>query len=178
MLRRALLLLALIPAARAGLMPGRPLADVPIHMDGGKTLNLRDYRGKALLVAMISTTCSHCIEVTALLDKFQKEGAAHGFQVVEVAGDEGGLGAVRPFVSRYRPSFPVGYLDRGEFIKLANLRPDARPYVPILIFVDGKGLVRMQYMGDEAAMRNPEPTIRDTLNELMKTLVPAAPAKK
>jgi hypothetical protein len=176
MLRRFLLFLALIPAAYAALLPGHPMADVPINMDGGKVLNLRQYRGKALLVAMISTTCSHCIEVVGILDKFQKEGGPHGLQIVAVSGDEYGLGAIRPFISRYRPSFPVGYVDRPGFVKLANLRPDSRPFVPILMFVDPKGQVRMQYMGDEAAMRTPEPTIRATLNDLMKTL-PAGSAK-
>ena len=100
-----------------------------------------------------------------------------------MSGDEFGLGAVRPFVSRYRPDYPVGYVDKQNFIKLANLKPDSRPFVPILMFVDAKGLVRQQYYGDQAPMKTPEPTIRETLNEMMKTLVPppapkkAAPAK-
>jgi thiol-disulfide isomerase/thioredoxin len=177
MLRCVFLLLALIPAAYAALHPGRPLADVPISLEGGKKLNLRQYRGKALVVAMISTTCSHCIEVVEILNRFQKEGAAHGLQVVAVSGDEYGLGAVRPFVSRYRPDFPVGYVDKPGFIKLANLRPDARPFVPILMFVDPKGQVRQQYYGDDPPMKTPEPSIRSILNELMKELVPAAPQK-
>ena len=177
MLRRALLFLALLPAAHAALPFSRPLPDVLISLDGGKKLNLRQYRGKVLVVAMISTTCSHCVEVVGILNRFQQEGAAHGLQVVAVSGDEFGLGVVRPFVSRYRPDFPVGYVDKPSFIKLANLRPDSRPFVPILMFVDAKGQVRQQYYGDQAPMRTPEPTIRATLNELMKTLAPPAPKK-
>ncbi len=164
MLRRVFLFLALIPAVYAALPPGHPLPDVLISLEGGKKLNLRQYRGKALVVAMISTTCSHCIEVVEILNRFQN-------------GDEYGLGAIRPFISRYRPDFPVGYVDKPGFIKLANLRPDARPFVPILMFVDPKGQVRQQYYGDDPPMKTPEPTIRSTLNELMKELVPAAPQK-
>jgi len=177
MLRRAFLFLALIPAAHAALPFGRPLPDVLVSLDGGKKLDFRQYRGKALVVAMISTTCSHCIEVVSILNHFQQQGAAHGLQVVAVSGDEFGLGAVRPFVSRYRPDFPVGYVDKQDFIKLANLRPDSRPFVPILMFVDPKGQVRQQFFGDQAQMKTPEPTIRTTLNELMKELAPPAPQK-
>ena len=181
MLRRVFLFLAMIPVVYAALPSGRPLADVLISLDGGKKLNLRQYRGKALVVAMISTTCSHCIDVVGILNRLQQEAGPRGLQVVAVSGDEYGLGAVRPFVSRYRPDFPVGYVDKEGFIKLANLRPDSRPFVPILMFVDPKGQVRQQYYGDQAQMRTPEPTIRATLNELMKELAPAprkaAPAK-
>jgi thiol-disulfide isomerase/thioredoxin len=177
MLRRALLFLALIPAAHAALPFHRPLPDVLISLDGGKKLNFRQYRGKVLVVAMISTTCSHCVEVAGILNQIQKEGAAHGLQVVAVSGDEYGLGNVRPFVSRYQPDYPVGYVDKQNFIKLANLRPDSRPFVPILMFVDAKGQVRQQFYGDQAQMRMPEPTIRATLNELMKELAPPAPKK-
>src|SRR6266852_5437743 len=177
MLRRIFLFLALIPAAYAALPPGHPLPDVLISLDGGKKLNLRQYRGKALVVAMISTTCSHCVEVVGILNRLQQEGAAHGLQVVAVSGDEYGLGAIRPFISRYRPDFPVGYVDKAGFIKPANLRPDARPFVPILMFVDPQGQVRKQYYGDDPPMKTPEPSIRSILNELMKELVPAAPKK-
>jgi hypothetical protein len=41
--------------------------------------------------------------------------------------------------------------------------------------VDPKGQVRQQFYGDQAQMRMPEPTIRATLNELMKELAPPAP---
>jgi hypothetical protein len=45
------------------------------------------------------------------------------------------------------------------------------------MFVDPKGQVRQQFYGDQAQMRTPEPTIRSTLNELMKELAPPAPKK-
>jgi peroxiredoxin len=177
MLRRVLLILALIPAAHAALQNGFPLPDVPISLDGGKKLSLQQYRGKALVVAMISTTCKHCVEVLGLLNRVQQEGTARGLQVVAVAGDESGVTAVRSFVSRYRPAFPVGYLDQQSFLRLANLRLNARPFVPILMFVDPKGQVRQQYFGDRKDMLVPEPIIRSTVDELMKTLPPPAPKK-
>jgi thiol-disulfide isomerase/thioredoxin len=173
---RILLFFAMIPAAYAALQNGFPLPDVPIST-GGRTLNLRQYRGKALLVAMISTTCKHCAEVVGILNQIQREEAAHGLQVVAVAGDEAGLTTVQPFVSRYRPAFPVGWVDRQNFLKLANLKMTARPFVPILMFVDPKGQVRQEYFGDQKAMSAPEPIIRSTVSELMKTLAPPAPKK-
>jgi peroxiredoxin len=177
MLRGVLLFLVLIPAGYAALQNGFPLPDVPISMDGGKKLDLRQYRGKALVVAMISTTCRHCVEVVGILNRVQQENAAHGLQIVAVAGDERGITTVQPFVSRYRPAFPVGFVDKQGFLKLANLRPSARPFVPILMFVDPKGQVRQEYFGDQKNMLAPELIIRSTLSDLMKTLAPPAPKK-
>ncbi len=54
MLRHTLLVLGLATLAWAGLPPGRPLPDVPISQPGGKKLDLKQYRGKALVVALIS----------------------------------------------------------------------------------------------------------------------------
>ena len=60
MLRRFVILLGLTAMAYGGLPPGRPLPDVPISLDSGKKLDLKQYRGKALVLALIATTCADC----------------------------------------------------------------------------------------------------------------------
>lgn len=168
MLRYTLLALGLATFACAALPPGHPLPDVPIAQPGGKKLDLKQYRGKALVLALIRTTCKDCAQAVNLLKIMQAENASQGLQVVVAAGDANGATAIALFATQHKPNFPLGYLDRPAFIKIANLSPHDRPFVPVLLFVDPKGMVRVQLMGDDPLMKNLELTIRGTIRELLK----------
>jgi hypothetical protein len=168
MLRRVLLFFSLAVLAYAGLPPGRNLPDVPISQVGGKKLDLKQYRGKALVLAIVSTTCKDCGEVVDLLKQIQTEQAPHGLQVVVAAGDAHAENVIGPFAAAHKPNFPLGYLDRPAIIKLANLGPKDRPFVPIMLFVDARGAVRVQLFGNDPLMQKPEGIIRSTVRELLK----------
>jgi len=45
-------------------------------------------------------------------------------------------------------------------------------FVPILTFIDRKGMVRQQYIGDETYLRDPEKNVRASLDELLKGSAP------
>jgi len=166
MLRRVLFLFSLTAVAYAGLPPGRPLPDVPVSLVGGKKLDLKQYRGKALVLAIISTSCKDCGAVTDLLKKIQTEQASHGLQVVVAAG--GTEKVIGHFAAAHKPKFPLGYLNRPAIIKLANLGPKDRPFVPIMLFVDARGVIRVQLFGNDPLMLKPEGIIRSTIRELLK----------
>jgi len=168
MLRRVLLLSSLTVLAYAGLPPGRNLPDVPISQPGGKKLDLKQYRGKALVLAIISTTCKDCGEVVDLLKRIQTEQGPQGLQVVVAAGDPNAAAVLGPFIAVHKPNFPLGYLDRPAIMKLANLGPKDRPFVPIMLFVDARGAVRVQLFGNDPLMQKPEGIIRSTIRELLK----------
>jgi hypothetical protein len=168
MLRRVVFLFAMTVAAYAGLPPGRLLPDVPVSQVGGKKLDLKQYRGKALVLAIISTTCQDCGEVVDLLKGIQTEQGAHGLQVVVAAGDPNAAVAIGPFTAEHKPNFPFGYLDRAAIVKLANIGPKDRPFVPIMLFVDARGAVRVQLFGNDPLMQKPEGIIRSTIRELLK----------
>ena len=168
MLRRVLFLFSLTILVYAGLPPGRNLPDVPVSQPGGKKLDLKQYRGKALVLAIISTTCQDCGEVVDLLKLIQTEQGPRGLQVVVAAGDPSAASAIGPFAATHKPNFPLGYLDRPAIMKIANLGPKDRPFVPILLFVDAMGAVRVQLFGDDSLMKKPESIIRSTVRELMK----------
>src|SRR5260221_11821616 len=103
MLRRVVFLLALTVVVYAGLPPGRLLPDVPVSQMGGKKLDLKQYRGKALVLAIISTTCKDCGEVVDLLKLIQTEQAPHGLQEVGAAGYPNAAGVPGPFAARPKP---------------------------------------------------------------------------
>jgi len=168
MLRRVVFLLALTVAVYAGLPPGRNLPDVPVSLVGGKKLDLKQYRGKALVLAIVSTTCKDCGEVVDLLKQIQTEQGPHGLQIVVAAGDPHAENVLAPFIAVHKPNFPLGYLDRPAIIKVANIGPKDRPFVPIMLFVDARGAVRVQLFGNDPLMKKPEGIIRSTIRELLK----------
>jgi hypothetical protein len=168
MLHRVVLLFALTVGVYAGLPPGRNLPDVPISQVGGKKLDLKQYRGKAVVLAIISTTCQDCGQVVDLLKLIQTEQGPHGLQVVVAAGDPNAAIALGPFAASHQPNFPLGYLDRPAIMKLANIGPKDRPFVPIMMFVDARGAVRVQLFGNDPLMKQPEGIIRSTVRELLK----------
>ena len=168
MLRRVVFLIALTVVSYAGLPPGRPLPDVPVSLIVGKKLDLKQYRGKALVLAIVSTTCQDCGDVVDLLKLIQTEQGSHGLQVVVAAGDPNAAAALGPFIGAHKPNYPLGYLDRAAIMKVANIGPKDRPFVPIMLFVDAKGAVRVQLFGNDPLMKQPEGIIRSTIRELLK----------
>jgi len=168
MLRRIVILLGLTVMAYAGLPPGRPLPDVPISGAGGRKLDLKTYRGKALVVALIAISCKHCATVLDVLKKLQVEDGPRGLRIVAAAGDENAAATFGKYASEHQLNFPFGYVDHAALIKLANVGPKDRPFVPILMFVDGKGFVRVEMFGNDPLLEMPERILRDTVRELMK----------
>jgi peroxiredoxin len=152
MLKRIFALLLLAASLAFAVRTPRPLADVPIPTPNGKTIDLKQYRGKVVLIALISTSCSDCIASIDLLNKLQAQFGPRGFSVIGVATGLDVEKNIKGFVDRYRPGFPVGYITEQPFRKLADIGPDDRPYVPMFMFIDKKGTVRFEYTAIDGLM--------------------------
>jgi thiol-disulfide isomerase/thioredoxin len=169
-LRTLVLLLSLGALAQAASQVPFPLDDVPIHAAGDPPhmgpgnvpvpskpsmaiIDIKKYRGKAVIVAMISMTCGHCINAVQYLIEIQKEYGPQGLQVVGLAGDKDSELNLPLWLQRFRPNFPFGFLDQAPFLKLAGLPPDGRPFAPILLFVDPRGVVRDRKFGNDKDMK-------------------------
>ena len=172
MLRRTVVLLCL--AAIAFAKTPRPLTMLPIHTPEGKTIDLRKFKGKAMVLVIFSTSCDDCVAVIRLMDGIQKEYASQGLQVIGAAGDENARYLLAPFINRYRPTFPIGFLTKEEIIKLADVAKDARPVAPIVLFIDRWSTVRYQYYGNDVIFKDAAKNLR--YMSLAMTKVP--PAKK
>ena len=151
MSRKVLLLLLTACLAFAVKTP-RPLADVPISLVNGGRIDLKHYRGKVMLIALISTTCPDCITSVDLLNKMQKEFGPRGFVPIAVAVGLDAEKNTKGFIERYRPEFPMGYVLEDPFRQLADLGPRDRPFVPVFLFIDKKGTVRFEYTAIDALM--------------------------
>ena len=172
-LRTLVLCLCLGSLAPAALPPGFPLADVPISASVGKTkIDLKQYRGKPMILLMTSLTCGHCVNAAQVLNEIQKEYRPRGLQVVGVAGGKGASTQVAGWSAHFAPEFPYGYLEKDDFLKLAGLPPDARPFVPVVLFIDPKGMVRLRLFGNDKQMKNTNDALIGATKELMGESMP------
>jgi thiol-disulfide isomerase/thioredoxin len=146
----------------------RPLADMTIPVPNGKGIDLKSYRGKVLLLAVISTDCGPCIASIDILNRVQKDFGAQAFQVVAAAGDLNAQYLLQPFKQRYRPIFPIGYLSTDQIIQLGAFTKEDHPFAPIFLFVDRKGVVRQQLSGDSAFFKAEEASTRRVIQDMLK----------
>ena len=73
--------------------------------------------------------------------------APKGFRVVE-----GAINAdpdVPGFIQRFMPAFPVGIADSSAAREYMQLPPMERSFVPFMVFIDRKGMIRAQYTGSD-----------------------------
>jgi hypothetical protein len=183
MLRRCVLTLCLASIVFA--KTPRPLANIPIQTPDRKGIDLKKYRGKVILLVLFATSCDECVGVVNLMGKLEKDYAARGFQAIGAAVDDNAAYLVTPFVQRYRPTFPIGFLEKEALIKIADIPQGQRPYVPIMMFIDHKGNVRVQYYGNDSFLKEVEKgtraivtgliNARDSGQEPQRVTAPAPP---
>ena len=167
MIRFVIAFVCLLVSVQGASIP-RPLADVSVPTPDGKKIRLSQYRGKVMLVALISTTCEHCITSMQLLSQLQKEYGPRGLQVFAVAADDMAAKMVGPLTRLRQPGFPLGYLDQNTTMQLCDFKREDHPFVPMYMFVDKKGTVRFQYSGDTDFFKAEEKNTRILIEGLLK----------
>lgn len=146
----------------------RVAPDLAIHMDGKPDLRLSAYKGKVVLLALLNTGCSHCQAFARELGAIEKDYRAKGVQVLAAVFDTGAKAGLTEFRSKYVQGYPVGYSDEATVLKW--LGPDAEQgyFVPIVAFIDRKGRLVSQHLGDNALFQDPERNIRAKLDKLIR----------
>ena len=165
MLRAVLVSLCLLISVEGDSTP-RPLADVTVPITNGKPIRLNQYRGKVMMIALISVTCDHCAASLKLLDQLQKEYGPRGFQAFAIAADDNAEKMLS--VLHVKQEYPVGYLDQITTTQLFDFKPNDHPFVPMYMFVDKKGTVRFQYPGKDDFFKNEEKNTRTLIEGLLK----------
>jgi thiol-disulfide isomerase/thioredoxin len=163
--RRILTFLCLISVCFA--QHSRKCADVPIKTTDGKILHIPQYRGKAVMIVMFSTTCDHCLVMLELARRMQQELGPHGLQTIAISIDDTDRN-VQPYAQRYRFPFPVGYLTPEPALQLADMKKGEHPIVPLVIFVNWQGDVHLQYNASDPIFNQGEKGIRQIASALCR----------
>lgn len=166
---KALTAIFLVAASAFSATVPRPAPELAIQMTDGSQVLLSKYRGKVVCLALVFTTCPHCQKTTLLLDQLQKEYAPKGVQVLEAAFNDNAAGLVPAFSAQFvKGTFPVGALDRSTVLEFLQLPVMAQFFVPIVVFVDRKGNIVAQHIGDEEFFRSQDVSFRSALDTLVK----------
>jgi hypothetical protein len=101
-----------------------------------------------------------------------------GVQVLEGAFNPEAPQRLGEFIQQYKPSFPVGLVDPNfvsNYAQLATLGGRI-PKVPLLFFIDRKGVIRAQFFGDDPLFMQGDPAanIRAEIDKLLKEGAPLA----
>lgn len=146
----------------------RPAPEFAINMPGGGQKLLSSYKGKPVLLAFFFTTCPHCQDMSRLLSsQIVPEYAPKGVQFLAAAFDDNAKDMVADFAQKYVKGFPIGWVDRGsvyEFLQKSIVVP---LYVPIMVFIDRKGIIQSEYIGDNVFLHDPPKNVRAELDKLL-----------
>lgn len=179
MTRRISILILAAAWAAAGQQVPRKAPPFTINLNGGKKVQLEEYKGKGVILAFILTTCSHCQATTGLLNRLQTEYGPRGLQVLESAIDQGAEAFVPRFIQQFQAKFPVGFSDFPAAQTFMQHPPMKTMYMPGLVFIDRQGTIVAQYIGNDPDMSEAlqEKTFRTQIEKILKAPA-AAPGTK
>ena len=167
MLRRSFLLSTLaLPAFAAATVP-RKAGEFVIQLPDGSRQLLSQYRGKVVLLEFLYTTCPHCQVSSQKLTQFQREYGPKGFQALGVAFNQMAKMLVPDFVRDFKVGFPVGYSEREPVTNFLQHPVDEGLSVPQLVFIDRKGMVRVQSLPRNDQTTNVEANMRKHIEQLL-----------
>ena len=131
------------PTVRAALQPSeerKPAADFALQDASNKTVKLKDYRGKVVLLDFWATWCTGCRKEIPWFSEFQARYGAKGFAVVGVSLDEGGWTVLKPFLAEAKVPYQM----------LLGDDPTAKRYgirnLPDTFLIDREGKVAAVYI--------------------------------
>ncbi len=111
----------------------------------GPELVMAGLRGKPLLINFWATWCAPCVREMPEIDRFHREFAPRGWQVLGLAID--GAAPVREFLSRVKVGFTIGLagLDGTELVRSLG---NAQGSLPFSVMINAKGQVLQRKLGE------------------------------
>ncbi|HYP08962.1 MAG TPA: TlpA disulfide reductase family protein [Bryobacteraceae bacterium] len=149
----------------AAIIP-RQAPEYVINVPGRGQELLSKHKGKVVVLEFLMTTCPHCQDSAKVLSKLQREFGSK-MQVLGVAINPNP--DVAGFTRQYATDFLVGSNTRETamgFLQHSIMAPNF--YVPQMVFIDKKGVIRAQYGGtDNFLNAAQEMNIRNMINRLL-----------
>ncbi|MCB9639119.1 MAG: TlpA family protein disulfide reductase [Myxococcales bacterium] len=143
-----------------------PAPDFQLRDLRGDTHQLKDFRGKVVLLNFWATWCSPCLKELQHFQKMYEVHKKEGLEIVAVSVDEAQTVAqVGPLINRYGYNFRVLLDTEGRVVTQFN----PNRHNPFSVLIDRKGNMRMNHQGytpgDEIEM---EKIVKQLLQESAK----------
>src|SRR5690349_19291675 len=119
----------------------RPAPEFRIVESSVRTTQLSRLRGRAVLLAFISTECVHCQRASLVFEQLLHEFSGK-LQVAEIAFNEGADGAT--FARRFGLTFPVGSSSSEAVHGFLGIPAGERLGTPQVVVIDRNGAIRAQ----------------------------------
>jgi peroxiredoxin len=134
---------------RAALQPvkdRKPAPKLDLQDAAGRTVSLRDYHGKVVLLDFWATWCTGCKEEIPGFSELATKYRTKGLSVVGVAMDDDGWKAITPFLAGTKVSYPILAGDKKTFESFGL------KFLPDTFLIDTQGRIAATYVG----LVNPE----------------------
>jgi peroxiredoxin len=159
--------LVLASPCGAAVIP-RPAGDYTIQLSGGKTVQLKQYRGKVIALEFILTTCADCQQTAQILQSLQNEFGAKGFQALGAALNENAAATLPDFIRVLKVDFPVGTASPDAAKEFLQHPIMTTMMMPQLVFIDRAGQIQAQFPGNHPLMnKDKEKNIRKVVEKLV-----------
>jgi len=126
--------------------PARPkqASDFSVSLLGGQTLELKGQRGKPMLINFWATWCAPCREEMPAMERLYLKHRERGFVLLAVSVDTDAA-LVKPFLERYRLTFPVALDARMDLANTYGVRA-----LPASFLIDRNGYLTALALGPRA----------------------------
>jgi peroxiredoxin len=126
--------------------PPRPkqASDFTVSLLGGETLRLKGQRGKPVLVNFWATWCGPCREEMPAMERLYAKHRQRGFVLLAVSVDTDAA-LVRPFLERYKLTFPVALDAKMDLANAYGVRA-----LPASFLIDRDGYLAALALGPRA----------------------------
>ena len=132
------------PAVRAPIVPAgdrKPAASLVLKDAFGKTVKLKAYRGKVVLLDFWATWCHGCKLEIPWFSEFERTYGRKGFRVVGVSMDEGGWKVLKPFLAENHVPYRMVLGDDATASRYGIQS------LPDTFLIDRKGRIAATYVG-------------------------------
>jgi cytochrome c biogenesis protein CcmG/thiol:disulfide interchange protein DsbE len=130
------------PVEPTRLHTGSPAPNITLPGLDGRTVSLKDYRGKVVFLNVWATWCPTCREEMPSMERLYQELKGEAFEILAVSVDKSGARAVASFMKARNLSFPALLDPEGQI---------ARPYgvtgVPESFIINKSGIIEKIVIG-------------------------------